>query len=432
MRTLEIIEQTHDVDVNDMMDEEVLLGDEAEYDPDEEFWNEEAEKANAEEIKIHGRKLTDKERIENFFAKYESMEPIPLLEGIHLYRPVQASYINDAAPSLKKDLKFLKQLNGGSTQLYDRIKVCMLRLFAPDLYDAFCQMRAELYHIPSYFFYDEIEKIADFLEEFRRFMITAKRPVSIDQLKNGDVLYTNRIVVVKGGHPFLLRQGPGWSNEKIPFHFDAIGEYQRKQRFFVVGWTHVDPDKIEKKWIPRAYGTSMDEWMRVLRSISLQFPSARDDRPGFDAYHVVRKKYLQWYFANPEKVAQYYKKKNRKSILLSDLPYWLRKQVIDEMRKYPWYELTKGKIKIIWKGKAYRFPSFGTFVESPLFDLIKSGDPRAYKIDFAFDEWYSWDTHTDVLVLGEQHELIADQMSLFTETNDWIAPNDVEQLQMFG
>ncbi|CAI8947278.1 hypothetical protein EMIT07CA2_550104 [Brevibacillus sp. IT-7CA2] len=403
-------------DIEDMMDEN------DEWDDEEEF-DQEKEEIAQNEMKSYGRKLTQEERIQRFFDKYENMEPVSLMDGLHLYHRVTHERVHELVPSLEKDCKIFEKLIG--TEVDERLNRALLRLFANAFYQkAHKEYKKTWYYAPIPFGFNGLDRVVVLLERFRRFTLTAKQFVTHQTLKTGDILLDGSIIVVQHGQPFRLRQGGAYSEGK--FHFEKVRSHHAT---FVIGYSNkLNVEKLQMKWVQRTHADSMDGWMNALKRFSQQFPSDSYDSKGFTTYGQVESKYVDWYFANPEKVIEYYRKREgKKRILLSDLPTWLKKQVINKMQENP--RSMKRDVKIVWKGKAYCIPSLMNYIESPIRELLETTDDmRIYQINFALDSWYEWDKRTDICVLGGQ-TVPTLQIELFEE--EAVTPTGSEQMSLF-
>jgi len=424
-RTEDAVEskETDDEIVNDELpeeEEEFLASDGDEYfefEEEEEEELEEVEELDKDSGQIVKRsvRVTEQvksERIRKFIDSLETMDRLPLLEGNDLYRPITAERILDKYPKLDVDLKrVFKNRTAGGTLDDEILAKRVLHLFCPTQYSKLL-LASERYGIRNIFWhifvyegihfrqYDAergIASLVNFLEEFRKFWLTAKKLTPAKDLKDGDVLYKRRVVVDKGiDVKYTLQPFAAWCTN-TDYHLREVKEIE-----FVIG--HTEPFKLEKlveKAVARANGNTMDDWMWILKGFSGQFPTSswwtvdgkRTLLPGIggEAKRLIYQKFVGWYLTNMDKVAEYFRSKSRvprTPLLLSDLSTGIRRQVTDEIKKQVKGEYGRESVVLKWKGKFFSVPSMCTYIDGPIKEFILSATGEdLYRLELGLEEY---------------------------------------------
>ncbi len=346
-----------------------------------------------------------KQKLYAYLKDLYERESLPLLEGNGLYETVTIERIEELYPRIAVDLrKYFTGLTFGGTDLDDRYLTAFLRLFARKQYDSLEKeiqnKNIKLIHSLSWLFEVSLKKIKFFpqndarnvvfyLEEFRKFSLTAKVIKNRDELLNGDVIYNGQIIV---NHDLPVNYVFGVSRDG--YSSLTNGPYCKEVGWpvFVIGCsTGIRIDKIMQKATYTAECSSMEKWLNLLRNTEYKFPSShyipvngkRQEVEGIGRAFLenLESQYVNWLLKNPDEINNYFKpdKRSSSNIMLSKLSTNMRRKVVERVKELMISIISarytdKGfalqnsydNSGLKWLGKEYHFPDLSGYLGHPI------------------------------------------------------------------
>lgn len=348
-----------------------------------------------------------------------SMDPL-----YSIYSPITMERLQTINPQLetkfKNAFKLLK-IDGaygfGSIETR-KVTMAIIEHLAPLIYDYMigqvlidCDMDIgdAVFHWLGHMFFPSnwLDDIVTMLEDTRRFMLMQKTYKDYEELQEGDVILEHGKVcsiIAKEGLEvkYYLNNTSFYDHagindqENKKYYLHPVKDFVKKH--CVIGTTEsvdvktVDVNSLMEESIKAIRCQSLDEWMEELKSTSDQFPRfhtiIRDGERykaegiGVEYYGKMKELYLEWYFANLDKVEEYYRKeKDRSDLLLSDLSYQERNIVLEAVKE----QVVTCKYQTVYfkkRDKYYSSPSFCTYIDSPISDAITKDDGRIDQMNF--------------------------------------------------